>query len=134
MEKVAFSQAGFKQLESHLYELNDTALKAEANAVLADYITWVDDHVILDTAQIVYLQSLDNIFIASLAAKAATAFVNRLPLNLVLPPDYNQADEEKRGKWFLDSSTIAASATPGEPVSATGELIYEFEYEVKHEG
>lgn len=129
MEKVEFSQAGFKDLESQLYELNDSALQMEANAVLSDYIGWVDDHVVLDATQITYLQSLDNIFIASLAANAATAFINRLPLNLVLPPNYNQADEEKRGKWFLDASTIVASATPGEPVSANGELIYEFQYE-----
>ncbi|WP_298938720.1 hypothetical protein [uncultured Dysgonomonas sp.] len=127
MEKVAFTPAGFKQLETQLHELSDSALLAEANAVLADYISWADDHIIFSTAQISYLNGLDSFFIATLASNAAIAFVNRLPLNLVLPDDYDE--EEGRGKWFLDSSTITASNTPGEPAHATGELIYTFEIE-----
>lgn len=130
MEKVEFSPMGFKDLQSQLYELSDTALLAEANAVLSNYITWVDEHVILSAAQISYLESLDSFFIASLASKAAITFVNRLPLNLVLPANYSQTNkEEGRGKWFLDKSTLAASAAPGKPVTANGELIYEFEFE-----
>ena len=125
MEKVAFTPAGFKQLESQLYQLSDSALLAEANAILADYITWADEHIILNDAQISYLNSLDDFFIASLASKAAIAFVNRLPLNLVLPEYYGN-DEEGRGKWFEDASTIIANNTPGEQVTATGELIYNF--------
>lgn len=130
MMKVEFSPAGFKDLETQLYELSDVALQSEADAVFADYIDWVDNHVQLSTAQISYLQSLDAFFIASLAAKAAITFVNRLPLNLVLPTNYSEAEkEEGRGKWFLDKSTIAVRNSPGEPVIATGQLIYEFEYE-----
>lgn len=125
MEKVAFTPSGFKQLEAQLYELSDSALLVEANAVSADYIAWADNHIILSTAQINYLNGLDAFFIAALASKAAIAFVNRLPLNLV----YSAEEEEGRGKWFLDSSTILTSNSPGEPVEATGELIYTFEYE-----
>ena len=128
MEKVEFSQVGFKQLETQLYELDDIALQSEADAVFNNYINWVDDHVILSTEQVNYLQSLDSLFIASLAAKAAIAFLNRLPLNLVLPDEYESADDG-RGKWFLDSSTIVACNIPGEQVTATGELTYEFEFE-----
>lgn len=130
MTKVEFSPAGFKDLETQLYELSDIDLQSEADAVLVNYIDWVDNHVQLSTAQITYLQSLDAYFIASLAVKAAITFVNRLPLNLVLPTNYSEAEqEEESGKWFLDKSTIVASATPGEPVTATGELIYEFKLE-----
>ncbi len=129
MEKVAFTPSGFKQLETQLYELSDSDLLAEANAVLADYISWADNHIILNTAQISYLNGLDPLFIASLASKAAIAFVNRLPLNLVLPADYDADEDEGRGKWFLDSSTITASSSPDSSVQATGELIYEFEIE-----
>ncbi|WP_313491946.1 MULTISPECIES: hypothetical protein [Sphingobacterium] len=125
MEKVAFTPEGFKQLEAQLYDLSDSELLDEANAILADYITWADEHIILNTAQISYLNSLDNLFIASLASKAAIAFVNRLPINLVLPDDYDD-EEEGRGKWFFDNSTISANNTSGEPVVATGELIYTF--------
>lgn len=128
MDKVEFSPQGFKQLETQLYALNDVALQAEANAVLSDYISWVKSHFILDPDQINYLNQLDPVFIASLASKASIAFLNRLPLNLVLPDQYESASEG-RGKWFLDSSTIVASNIPGETVTATGELIYEFEYE-----
>lgn len=133
MEKVPFSPAGFKQLETQLYALDDTALRAEALAVLGDYIGWVDDHVVLNSAQVDYLRSLDEIFIASLAANAAIAFVNRLPLNLVLPYDYEVLDDENkgRGKWLVDASTIAPSSAPEEPVAATGELVYSIEYEVE---
>lgn len=129
MVKVEFSPEGFKQLEAQLYDLQDSALFTEADAVLLDYIGWVEDHVILSNDQVHYLQGLDPLFIASLATKAAIAFRNRLPLNLVLPEDYRTAHaNEGRGKWFLDSSTIAATNIPGAPVTATGELIYEFEY------
>ncbi|OJV52500.1 MAG: hypothetical protein BGO31_07570 [Bacteroidetes bacterium 43-16] len=129
MEKVEFSPLGFKHLESQLYVLDDNSLIVEAHAVLSDYINWVNNHVILTTQQLSYLQDLDPIFIASLASNASIAFMNRLPLNLVLPDDYSTVTaSEGRGKWFLDSSTIAASNTPGAPVTATGELIYEFRY------
>lgn len=129
MEKVEFSQLGFKHLESQLYALDNNALNAEAQAVLLNYINWVNNHVILSNQQISYLQSLDPIFIASLASNAAISFINKLPLNLVLPDNYRAAKAgDGRGKWFLDSSTITASALPGEPVTATGELIYEFVY------
>lgn len=130
MEKVEFSPEGFKDLEYQLYVLDDNSLIAEANAVLADYINWVDEHVILSTNQVNYLQGLDPLFIASLAAKASIAFANRLPLNLILPADYLTTNTgEGRGKWFLDSSTIEASNKPGETVTATGELIYSFDFE-----
>lgn len=129
MEKVEFSQLGFKHLESQLYALDNNALTVEAQAVLSDYINWVNNHVILTTQQVSYLQDLDPLFIASLASNAAVAFINRLPLNLVLPDDYSAVKAgDGRGKWFLDSSTIVASGLPGEPVTATGELIYEFRY------
>ncbi|MNJ95306.1 hypothetical protein D3C87_130160 [compost metagenome] len=128
MEKVTFTPNGFKQLETQLYALSDTDLSDQANSVLADYITWVDDHIILNALQINYLNGLDALFVASLASNAAIALVNRLPLNLVLPDDYDE-ESEGRGKWFLDSSTIEVSNTPGEPVTATGELIYTFEIE-----
>lgn len=125
MEKVPFSPQGFKQLETQLYALDDNALQTEADAVLADYIDWADNHIILTAAQISYLQGLDSLFIASLAANAAIAFINRLPLNLVYPDDGGTV--QKGGKWFLDRSTIVPSNSPGNPLEATGELIYEFE-------
>lgn len=129
MVKVEFSPVGFKQLEAQLYDLQDSALHTEADAVLLNFIDWVKNHVILSTAQVHYLQSLDPLFIASLASNASIAFRNRLPLNLVLPEDYSTAHaSEGRGKWFLDSSTIVATNRPGANVTATGELIYEFEY------
>lgn len=130
MTKVAFSPAGFKDLETQLYKLSAIELQIEADAVFNNYIEWVDNHVELSKAQISYLQSLDTYFIASLAANAAITFVNRLPLNLVLPANYSEAEQEEgRGKWFLDKSTLAVSNAPGEPVTATGELIYKFEFE-----
>lgn len=129
MVKVEFSPDGFKQLEAQLYDLQDSSLYTEADAVLLDYIDWVKEHVLLNTDQVSYLESLDPLFIASLASKASIAFRNRLPLNLVLLEDYNSPhSSEGRGKWFLDSSTITASNMPGEHVTASGELIYEFEY------
>ncbi len=129
MVKVEFSPYGFKQLEAQLYDLQDSSLFTEADAVLLDYIDWVKEHVILNTEQVSYLESLDPLFITSLASNASIAFRNRLPLNLVLPEDYSTAQaNEGRGKWFLDSSTIVAINRPGANVTATGELIYEFEY------
>ena len=129
MEKVAFSPAGFKQLETQLYTLDDTALLVEANAVLSDYVDWASNHIILSLDQVAYLESLDPLFISSLANNASIAFRNRLPLNLILPENYSVAEKDKRGKWFLDASTIVASNISGSPIQATGELIYEFEIE-----
>ncbi|OJV54240.1 MAG: hypothetical protein BGO31_12885 [Bacteroidetes bacterium 43-16] len=129
MEKVAFSPAGFKQLETQLYTLDDTALLVEANAVLSDYVDWASNHIILSLDQVAYLEGLDPLFISSLANNASIAFRNRLPLNLILPENYSVAEKDKRGKWFLDASTIAASNIPGSSIQATGELIYEFEIE-----
>lgn len=125
MVKVPFTPQGFKDLEVQLYALDDHALQAEANAVLADYVDWATGHIELTAEQIAYLQGLDTTFIASLAANAAIAFINRLPLNLLHPE--SDGHSPQRGKWFLDRSTIAASDSPGKTVQATGELIYEFE-------
>lgn len=130
MSKVPFTPAGFKELEMKLYAMDDLSLRQEAEDVNADYISWVQANVTLNTDQVYYLEGLDNIFIAQLGSRAAIAFVNRLPLNLELPPDYLSllaTDEE--GKWFLDKSTIIASSIPNGPINATGELIYEMQFE-----
>lgn len=130
MNKVPFTPAGFKQLEAWLYALNNTELRLEADAVNADYIDWVTNHVTLNDDQVDFLNGLDALFIAALGSKAAIAFVNRLPLNLELPDNYALLTAEKKtGKWFLDKSSIMASNTPNGALLATGELTYEMQFE-----
>ncbi|WP_333624266.1 hypothetical protein [Sphingobacterium siyangense] len=128
MEKVSFTPDGFDDLQTALYALSNAELEIEANAVFTDYVTWVKDHFILNTAQVSYLEGLDTLFIAQLASRAAIAFINRLPLNLILPPGYDPSLPTV-GKWFLDGSTIVVLNSPGQAVSATGELIYEIQFE-----
>ncbi|WP_313155976.1 hypothetical protein [Sphingobacterium multivorum] len=129
MAKVPFTPDGFDDLQTTLYALTNAELEVEANAVFTDYISWVDDHVVLNAAQLAYLNALDPVFITQLASRASIAFLNRLPLNLVLPPDYDPTAIPSVGKWFLDGSTIAVSNSPGQTVTATGELIYEIQFE-----
>lgn len=126
MEKIPFTPQGFATLQAELYALPDPALQAEADAVFNDYVSWVQDHVILNADQVTYLEGLAAVFIAQLASRASIAFINRLPLILVLPPNYSATDV---GKWFLDGSTIVALNSPGQAVTATGELIYEMQFE-----
>ncbi|MGE8426310.1 MAG: hypothetical protein ACN6O7_00470 [Sphingobacterium sp.] len=128
MEKVTFTPDGFNDLQTALYALTNAELEIEANAVFTDYISWVKDHIILNTAQVNYLEGLDTVFIAQLASRASIAFLNRLPLNLILPPGYDPSLPTV-GKWFLDGSTIQVLNSPGQAVTATGELIYEIQIE-----
>jgi hypothetical protein len=128
MEKVSFTPDGFDDLQTALYALSNAELEIEASAVFTDYVNWVKDHFILNTAQESYLEGLDTLFIAQLASRAAIAFLNRLPLNLIQPPGYDPSLPTV-GKWFLDGSTIVVLNSPGQAVSATGELIYEIQFE-----
>ena len=130
MNKVSFTPAGFKELEGWLNALSNAELRMEADDVNADYIDWVNNHVTLNDDQVDFLNNLDPLFIAALGANASIAFINRLPLNLELPDNYSLLNVEKKtGKWFLDKSSIVASNTPNGSLLATGELIYEMQFE-----
>lgn len=128
MSKVPFTQAGFEDLADTLYALSDPALNLEADALLADYIQWADDHVVLATAQISYLQSMPTYMIDHLAAMASIGIRSRVPLNLILPSSYSAA--ARSGKWFLDRSALAITVDPSFVVVAAGHITYEVVYPV----
>src|SRR4051812_25037914 len=101
MSKVALTQTGITELETTLYALTDPELLLVADAVRADFVHWVNNHIELTLPQFTWLSSIDELFLDLLAVKTAIAFRNRLPLLIDLPSTTGD------GKWFLDKGTIA---------------------------
>ena len=125
MAKVPLTSAGIGELQTYLYSLTEPALLAEAEAVHADFVAWVDGHIELTTAQLDWLGGIDPLYIDYLAAKTAIAFRNRLPLELVVPSATGE------GKWFLDKKPIAPRWKGPDNIVATGVLSFELGYTSK---
>lgn len=132
MNKVPLSTAGISQLETNLYALSDASLLLEAKALHQDFVDWLDEHIILNNDQITWLKSIDKIFRDYISAKTAIALINRLPLELELPPvppSGGSSHKKASGKWFQDKDSITPPKWEGAGMIVTsGTLKFSIGY------
>lgn len=122
MPKVPLSAFGLATLQSDLYALPDPELIVEAEAVRADFVSWVDNHIDLTPAQFTWLGDIDTLFLDLLSVKTAIAFRNRVPFT------FDLASGTGSGKWFMEKSTLNPKWEAPGVITATGVLAFETGY------
>lgn len=123
MSKVPLSTAGIQTLQDDLYALSEPQLFAEAAAVRADFVGWVDAKIDLTGPQLSWLQGIDPLFTDYLGIKTCIALRNKLDLKVDLPSAAGD------GKWFQDKDAIAPTYRANGKVEATGIFRLKLGYE-----
>ena len=106
MSKPALTAEDVAALTATLYALSDDSLLAEANAVAADFNTWMDSKFDLTPDQITYIDSFPDHIKMFWGYLFAAAFISRGPIDLGSIP-LNQAPrriKETRANLFGDIS------------------------------
>lgn len=132
MQKFPFTDSGLQDLLSQLYALDDQQLSQQADAISADFPTWLTDHFQFDQSQLDFLAATPETFIQSAAADCSYYVANRLPITMVKeqqrsdPPE----DEEDRGKLIDLDKKSGASFSPQGSSSSSGSLTITISYPV----
>ena len=126
MRTYPFTNAGFVELQTHLYALSDSELHAEAASIHLQFNTWMEANFELNTQQILFLVRLDARMTDLLAFLTSFAVENRRPISLHKeePPP----EDDGQGKIIRPKSTLAASAGVTTPFAATGQLEIHITY------
>ena len=90
MAQQPFATTGVQAKLSELYDLNDTLLGNEADALETDFRSWMKTNFSFDTAQSAYLDNMDDQWIDTAANRTALAIRNRLDITLDTPNGYPQ--------------------------------------------
>ncbi|WP_299568461.1 hypothetical protein [uncultured Pedobacter sp.] len=123
MSKVSLSAVGIQTLQDNLYALSEAELFAEAAAVKADFVAWVDAKIALTSSQLTWLQGIDPLFTEYLGIKTCIALRNKLDLKVDLPSAAGD------GKWFQDKDAIAPTYRANGKIEATGTFRLKLGYE-----
>lgn len=131
MEKQPLQPEGLQHLLAQLYALPDTALLLEAAAIAADFRTWITNHFVLSTQQLIFLAALDNRFVASSANYCSDFVQRRLPIVLLKTPPDEEEEEKPRGKIITFAKvTTGADEQPQQRYEASETLTFTISYPI----
>lgn len=123
MKKHPFTPTGVAELQQDLYALDDAALAAEAAAIAADFVAWMDAHFDFAPGQLAFLQSVNLQVRQLIATQTSFAVGNRLPI-ILQKPELSAKDE----KLIKPKSSLTADADGNGDYVASGELVIEISY------
>lgn len=126
MNKYPFSNEGFVDLQTALYAYPNAALEVQAQLILSNFITWMDNHFILTAVQLRFLDLLDPREIQLLSFLTSFAVENRRPI--VLHAEEPPPEDDKQGKIIKPKSTLSAGNGPNVPFEASGILEIHISY------
>ncbi|MES2826676.1 MAG: hypothetical protein V4687_00910 [Bacteroidota bacterium] len=123
-----FTAQGVQDLLSHLYQLPQDELKAEAEGLSLDFRLWMLAHFQLAPSRVKFLNRIDNTTIAFAAMSCSLAIENRLPI--ILDKVLNQTkDEDPPFKNLKVISTLTSSYGGTNPTGLTGDVTIRIRYE-----
>jgi len=124
MSKFPFTPAGVEDKCEELYSLSDAALEAEATAVRTNFRSWMNDNFVLDSAQLTYLNGMNNTVLDFYGEQCAFCFLHRLPIYLEIPPAV-----PFYSKWTGSRNDIKAQTNGEGKQTITGSLTFTMVYE-----
>ncbi len=127
MNKFPFTPIGVAAMCQHFFELPDTDLQAAANELAEDFTQWVQTTFSLSESQTKYLMSIAPRVLAFMAANAAFALSNRLPITLQKAETVEPEPDDS--KVTKPKSNLSATILPNGVFSAQGELVIEITYQ-----
>lgn len=86
MAKQPLTTIGVQAKQTELFALAQPQLDVEANALIANFRAWIDNHFELSTEESGYLISADEDFIRLLSSVVFVAVRNRLPIDFTKSP------------------------------------------------
>lgn len=120
-----FTPQGVQDKLEELYALSDPALFAQADAIEADFSSWIVSNFSLSTEQASFLDDINKEALNYFGSQCALCFRHRLPITLVYPappttPGYAKLPET--------SNTIKVNADNAGNIEVTGSLTFTMIY------
>ena len=124
MHKQPFTQAGFLALQAQLYQLNDTLLQLEADAIALNFEHWFFNHLDVSLNQLSFLNEISPKALSFIAKQTSFAVANRLPVSLLK----DEEEGDKTGKVIKTKSSFTVTAGSDGQMVVEGELLLQIYY------
>ena len=124
MHKQPFTQAGFRALQAQLYQLNDTLLQLEADAIVLNFEHWFFNHLDVSLNQLSFLNEINPKALSFIAKQTSFAIANRLPVSL----SKDEEEDDKTGKVIKPKSSFTVTAGSDGQMVVEGELLLQIYY------
>ena len=124
MQKQPFTQAGFVALQAQLYQLNDTLLQLEADAIALNFEHWFFNHFEVSLNQLSFLNEISPKALSFVAKQTSFAVANRLPVSLAKDAE----EDDKTGKVIKPKSSFTVTAGSDGNMVVEGELLFQIYY------
>lgn len=124
MQKQPFTQAGFVALQAQLYQLNDTLLQLEADAIALNFEHWFFNHFEVSLNQLSFLNEISPKALSFIAKQTSFAVANRLPVSLAKDAE----EDDKTGKVIKPKSSFTVTAGSDGNMVVEGELLIQIYY------
>lgn len=124
MHKQPFTQAGFLALQAQLYQLNDTLLQLEADAIALNFEHWFFNHLDVSLNQLSFLNEISQKALSFIAKQTSFAVANRLPVSLLK----DEEEGDKTGKVIKTKSSFTVTAGSDGQMVVEGELLLQIYY------
>jgi len=124
MHKQPFTQAGFLALQAQLYQLNDTLLQLEADAIALNFEHWFFNHLDVSLNQLSFLNEISPKALSFIAKQTSFAVANRLPVSLLK----DEEEGDKTGKVIKPKSSFTVTAGSDGQMVVEGELLLQIYY------
>lgn len=119
------TSAGIQQKQTDLYALPDPALLTEANSIRSNFINWINANFIVNSAQLIYLNSMPSTWIDYAAAETAMAVQYRLPITFTAP---NPLPAPSISKMTEIESKLHASYSQASGLNISGSVAFTLTY------
>jgi hypothetical protein len=119
------TSAGIQQKQMDLYALGNPALIAEANSIRSNFITWINANFVVNSAQLIYLNSMPSAWIDYAASETAMAVEHRLPITFSAP---NPLPAPSISKMTKIESMLNASYSQASGFSVSGSVAFTLSY------
>ena len=119
------TSTGIQQKQMDLYALSDPALIAEANSIRSNFITWINANFVVNSAQLIYLNSMPSTWINYAASETAMAVEHRLPIIFSAP---NPLPAPSISKMTKIESMLNASYSQASGFSVSGSVVFTLTY------
>lgn len=126
MHKQPFTPAGFRALQVQLYQLDDTLLQLEADAIAQHFEQWFFNHFDVSLNQLAFLNEIEPKALSFTAQQTSFAVANRLPVILEKEPE--EEVEDKTGKVIKPQSRFTVTAGSDGNMVVEGELLIQIYY------
>lgn len=125
MPLFPFTSQGVEDLLDQLYALPNSKLAEEATAISTNFKAWVATKFSLTTAQLAYLDDMDETATDYYGLQCGFCFENRLQIILNYP---EKPQNPSYTKWNTSTNNIMVQADGNGQSNISGEMVFTLTY------